>query len=671
MYFLPPLGSKYKLVVEERLADQSSSYYFDLNSDGVSEYIITGKGLPYYHVLVQDDNGRVYDQWNLKENLYPGISECFFGNFDNDNYAEIYIFSFKGDSLFLNINEFFDPNGLVIESMYLTKIGIVDGVITTNAVPAGFYDRNGDGFCELYFLLQTGFALEPRRVYSLDFINRNLNSSQFTGCMFYSPFFTDSDGDNKPEIFGKSRAAGNYNMPVPFTDWSTWFMVFNENLRFEFPPVEFPGLTNELEVYPYKHDKFRGYILSHNTSSADSTVIKPRIMVFSLDGKLIRERAYSDFGFKNATSLLVMGGYLSDRIYIFGNELIELNSELEVLNRVNSPFRDSYFSYKADIDNDGLNEFVFYSYLKQKLSIYNASLKLVAETSLKGATFPFRFSHYFSADKVHKLLLSDPGHSCFIMLNSNDLFYLTYLAYPFVYLLLVLFIYIINRINTTQVLKREDLKQRLLTLQLQGIKSQFDPHFTFNSLNSIASLIYLEERQTAYDYLNKFTTLMRRMLNDADRIYRSIGEEIDFVTTYLDLEKMRFGNKLDYSVKLDEEVTGEESVPKLVLHTFAENAIKHGITPGEGRGMLQIIVARESDYLKIIIEDNGIGRARSAGKSHSTGKGLKLTGEFYDILNQLNKRPVTHSIIDLYDDSGDPAGTRVEVFVPLDLDGDR
>ncbi|MBK7713420.1 MAG: histidine kinase [Bacteroidales bacterium] len=77
---------------------------------------------------------------------------------------------------------------------------------------------------------------------------------------------------------------------------------------------------------------------------------------------------------------------------------------------------------------------------------------------------------------------------------------------------------------------KEDLNNRLINLQLQGIKSQLDPHFTFNTLNSIASLIYLEDRHTAYDYMRKFTQLLRCMLNDAEKIYRNLGDELEFVT---------------------------------------------------------------------------------------------------------------------------------------------
>jgi sensor histidine kinase YesM len=232
----------------------------------------------------------------------------------------------------------------------------------------------------------------------------------------------------------------------------------------------------------------------------------------------------------------------------------------------------------------------------------------------------------------------------------------------------LLFIILIKRINTLQVVQKETLNQRLVTLQLQGIKSQLDPHFTFNTLNSIASLIYLEDRHLAYDYMNKFTQLLRGLINDAERIYRSLGEELIFVTTYLDLEKLRYGERFNYEIKIGENVSQKEQVPKLVLHTFAENAIKHGIMSRAEGGILKIRVEKSTDmdYLILFIEDNGVGRVKAEGLSESTGKGLKLTGEFYDILNQINKKPIKHTILDLYNEKGDSAGTRVEVWVPLE-----
>ena len=227
-------------------------------------------------------------------------------------------------------------------------------------------------------------------------------------------------------------------------------------------------------------------------------------------------------------------------------------------------------------------------------------------------------------------------------MRSNKLYLLSYIMYPLIYFAIFFFIVIIKKISEHQLRTMENLHNRLITLQLQGIKAQLDPHFTFNTLNSVASLIYLEDRQTAYDYMRKFTQLLRSMLNDAEKIYRTLGEELDFLTTYLDLEKMRFGNKFEYQIEIGKDISRQEMVPKLVLQTFAENAVKHGIMPSETGGIIKILIEREKDYLKLTIEDNGVGREKSAGHSNSTGKGLKLTSEFYDILNSINKRPVRY-----------------------------
>ena len=132
-----------------------------------------------------------------------------------------------------------------------------------------------------------------------------------------------------------------------------------------------------------------------------------------------------------------------------------------------------------------------------------------------------------------------------------------------------------------------------------------------------------------------------------------------------ELEKLRFGEKLDYMISTGTGITGKEQVPKLVLHTFAENAVKHGLMPRVEGGTLTINIEKDKDHLLIKIEDNGIGRAASQGQSTSTGKGLRLTSEFYEILNKVNKRPIKYSITDLYTESGEPAGTRVNVLVPL------
>jgi signal transduction histidine kinase len=668
MLFLQPLGSKSRLQVEPVDKSSSINIYEDLNSDTVSEVIRSGKGTPYYHILVLDNDMSVYDQWNLLDSMDMDMSDVFFGNYDHDRYKEIYVFTYKDDSLFLNINEFFDHPGTKLDRLYITKIRVINNKVTSMIRPAGFFDTNGDGKDELFFSIQTGFGVEPRHLYSYDIIHNELKTSQLTGIICQFPKMVDADGDGRPEIFGLMGASGNSKTWYPFSDWSTWLMIFNDSLKLKFPPVEFPGLTNTLKIESYTKGVFKGYVVSHITGSADTTVIKPRIMFYSVDGKKLKERLYSDIGLNSRPQMVVLKTRNADRIYLMGKEIIELNDQLLVIKRVKSSFNTLYFnSYLEDINFDGENELLLYSAKEEKLVIYNAALNKIAETKLKGGIQMLRFSHFSSKDHENKTFLNaGGGYGYFLKLKSNNYYYLGYLAYPGIYSLFLLFIMLIKRINTLQVVQKESLNRRLVTLQLQGIKSQLDPHFTFNTLNSIASLIYLEDRQLAYDYMNKFTQLLRGLINDAERIYRSLGEELEFVTTYLDLEKLRFGDKFNYEIMIAEGVSQQEQVPKLVLHTFAENAIKHGIMSLAEGGILKISAEKKNDYLILSIEDNGIGREKAEGQSTSTGKGLKLTREFYDILNHINKKPIKHFIIDLHNQNGDSIGTRVEVWIPVE-----
>jgi len=515
---LPSIGSKYTLQIESRDKNYAQDIYVDLNSDSISEVIRTGKGIPYFHILVLDNDFRVYDQWNLKDSIDYDMSHVFFGNYDNDHYKEMYIFTHKDDSLFLNINEFFDPQGTKLDRIFITKIRVINGKVTSYVRPAGFFDVNGDGKGELYFSIATGFGLEPRRLYYYDIVNSVLKTSQLTGVICHLPLLVDSDGDGRPEIFGLMSASGNYKTKVPFTDQSTWLMVFDEKLNFEFPPVEFPGFTNQLEIKAYKNGEFKGYLLSHVTGSADTNVIKPRIMIFSSDGKKIRERLYSDLGLSSYPFLFLLNNMTSDRIFLMGKDLVELNDELLVINKAKSPFSSGFICYEPDINFDGEKEFLLYSPNVEKLAVFNTSLQKIVEAKLKGTTALFKFSHYRSKDQENKLYMNAGDNGYFLQLKRNNYFFLTYLIYPGIYLLFFLFILLIRRINTYQVVQKETLKQRLITLQLQGIKAQLDPHFTFNTLNAVASLIYLEDRQAAYYYMNKFTQLLRGMLNDAERI---------------------------------------------------------------------------------------------------------------------------------------------------------
>lgn len=666
MMLFHPIGSEFKMEIEPRSNGSLKISYADLNSDSISECIEVGKSIPYFYISVLSYEKRIYDQWNIEDSLAPSVSEVFTGDFDHDGFREIYVFSYKKDSLFLNVNEILQPSGTRMDRIFITRVGYRNGQIAATVKSAGFYDENRDGKDELYFSITSYFQLGPRRMYYFDLANRKLKSSQSCGSILLNPQMEDVDGDRIPEIFGSTSASGNYNSNVPFSDSSSWFMVFDDRLSFKFPPVQFRGFANSLLPCAYKNDKFRGYVVSHTENGTDTTVLRSGVMIYTRDGKMVKYKRYKDYTESRNCRLFVVRSTPSDRIFLLADKFFELNDSLEVIRTQNLPFSSPVIPFQADVNGDREAEFLLYSDNEEKVAVYSSNLLKLTEFEFHTLDVSWKFYPYYSKDHEYKLFLTSGQESYFLKLKRNNYYFLSYALYPGVYLGIFFFILFIKRISAYQLKARETLNNRLIMLQLQGIKGQLDPHFTFNTLNSIASLIYLEDRQTAYDYMRKFTQLLRSMLNDAEKIYRSLGEEIDFLTTYLELEKMRFGNKFDFSIEIGEGISQHEMVPKLVLQTFAENALKHGIMPSETGGTIRIMIVRENDYLKLTIEDNGVGRAHSAGHSESTGKGLKLTSEFYEILNSINKRPVRFLITDLNESTGKPSGTRVEVWVPAD-----
>jgi len=213
-----------------------------------------------------------------------------------------------------------------------------------------------------------------------------------------------------------------------------------------------------------------------------------------------------------------------------------------------------------------------------------------------------------------------------------------------------------------------DGERRFAELQFKTLRNQLAPHFIFNALNAIGSSIYQNDKEISYDFLQQFATLIRSTLIHADKTYRTLNEEIEFVKNYLDLEKFRFENKFDYKIVIENGINPDILVPKMIIQTFAENAVKHGLVQKSGKGFLSIQLNLETDYLKIIIEDNGIGRVESLKyNTGSIGEGMEIIREFIALFNRFNEKKIHFDVHDISDDKGKIAGTSVIIKLPIDF----
>jgi ligand-binding sensor domain-containing protein len=231
--------------------------------------------------------------------------------------------------------------------------------------------------------------------------------------------------------------------------------------------------------------------------------------------------------------------------------------------------------------------------------------------------------------------------------------------------LLLIVVLIIYRIFQEQ--KRKALAEKeKMELQLKTIKNQIDPHFAFNAINMIGSLVYKGNPDTVYDYFSRFARLIRSTLEDSEKIARPLGEELDFVKNYVEIQKARFKDKFDFVLNVDKGTELSIEVPKMIIQTHVENAIKHGLMHKKEKGELTIDIIQESNELRIAIKDNGIGRKEAAVISKgSTGKGMQIIEQIFSLYNKLTENSIHQQIIDLKDESGNANGTEVILIVRL------
>lgn len=233
-------------------------------------------------------------------------------------------------------------------------------------------------------------------------------------------------------------------------------------------------------------------------------------------------------------------------------------------------------------------------------------------------------------------------------------------------LILVILILIITDYRRKQQ-KTEQAKDKVV-FELQALMAQMNPHFIFNALNSIQHFILDKGKQEAYDYLAKFSKLVRMVLNNSEDKMVSLQKELELIGLYVELEQLRFTNGFDYQLSISENISPENiDLPTMLIQPYVENAIWHGLMnlKNERKGLLRIDIGKANDKLKISIEDNGVGRNRAKqfrkDEMHNS-KGMKLTERRLQMINAMKDYENTSvTITDLLNDSG----TKVEILLPL------
>jgi ligand-binding sensor domain-containing protein/two-component sensor histidine kinase len=236
-------------------------------------------------------------------------------------------------------------------------------------------------------------------------------------------------------------------------------------------------------------------------------------------------------------------------------------------------------------------------------------------------------------------------------------------------LLLILIVTSIIVFRSKQIRKKEKLKNfyenKMLHLEMQSLRSQMNPHFMFNTLNSINSYIIQNKTALASDYLTTFSKLMRSILDLSKQETVTLEKELNALKMYIELEALRLENKFDYSIIVDKNIDEQTlQIPSLMLQPFVENAIWHGLHNKKDQGTISIKINEISiSKILVTIEDDGIGRAAAAAlkKAQISHKsyGIDITKNRLQLLNKNN----TVIFTDLFDNNNKASGTKVTITI--------
>jgi ligand-binding sensor domain-containing protein len=222
-----------------------------------------------------------------------------------------------------------------------------------------------------------------------------------------------------------------------------------------------------------------------------------------------------------------------------------------------------------------------------------------------------------------------------------------------------------------QIKKEHALQNDTNWYRQQSLTRQMDPHFVFNTLNSIQSYIIKNDRMASSQYLSKFAKLMRLILNNSQKQAVPLSNEIAALNLYMELESLRFQQKFEFSIKCDSSVDTEASfIPAFLIQPFIENAIWHGIMGLKTIGIISVNFTKVAGQLICTIEDNGIGREKSKAMKSETEKarkslGISLVESRLNLLNNFYGVDMKVVFTDLYADDKTPAGTRVVINLPI------
>lgn len=661
---LPPIFNKYKLDVDQRtkLKPHQMLYYADLNNDGISEKIEFRQQLESFFYVTVSTKNKVINQWNFQGKVLL-TDKLPVTKAGNDSLRSIWIFVLHDHKIYLNcLNPF--------ENKFLVKNKFVAVYVPKHKFPDShprfctFFDSNKDGIKEFYFFTETGYSKQPREVFKYDPATDSVYSSRKSYADFTQSMLVDTTNHQLALIFA-SNAAGNSTIDDPYSDMYAWLMCYNRNLSLKYKPVKIGFYPSKSTITPVFVDGNKYFVVMNIYKGLEKHLCSLRL--FNAQFKLIKEKKFPfSTGWQDA-KLFAPKRQLPFFYIIRTNGHIEkLNSDFKVIDRFRIPPLNGTRPVQVDINGDHQDELAFENRNRDKLIITRNDFSHSVSTSCPGFEGISSTSIKLNGNAPPEFVVASHTEELTLLYRFNYLYYLKYPLYAGIYVIVLLLILLIEKAQKHRAELKYETERSIAELQLKSIKNQLDPHFTLNILNSIGGLFYKQDHEKADYVFGKYSKLLRSMILNSDKIVTTLSGELDYVQNYLELEEFRNGNSFCWKMDIPEYINGDIKIPKMLVHTFVENAIKHGLRHRAENGELYIGITNHSDDYNITIRDNGIGRKQAKQiEFKNTGKGLGILDQILDLYYSLMRTRITYHIVDMTDPNGNPSGTEVQIKIPV------
>lgn len=345
---------------------------------------------------------------------------------------------------------------------------------------------------------------------------------------------------------------------------------------------------------------------------------------------------------------------------------VDLGNFMKFDPQINLNYKENFFSIEYGAINYFNPEKTEFSYTLEGMDenwISAGTRKYVSYTNLPGGNYTFR-------------LKTGNGNELQVPIFIETPFWKTIWFYSIVAILVLASLFGFYQYRMSQVRKQEEIKssydKMIGQLEMKALRAQMNPHFLFNSLNSIRYYILKEEFENASEYITKFSKLLRLILRNSRLNMITLKEELESLSLYIDFEQMRYSKNFSYTKEISDSVNLEEIlIQPMTLQPFVENAIWHGLMPKENDRQLLMRMERSNNLLTIVIEDNGVGRKKASkikqknDISDTKSYGLQITDDRFAILQNIRGKRSDYKITDLFDKDQQPAGTRVTIYYEL------